>query len=212
MKRSAEVLTQRMGRRGFLRVLTAAGLSAAAATQLGRIALAHSREEADLDILQLAVTAEHLAVDAYSRTLEAGFSGRVQAYLAAALEQEQAHLTALIDTITLGFNEIPVAPPRFSYGFDFTPANQMRIVETLIALETAFTGAYLGAIPLIENKEVLAAAAAIAMNEEAHLTVLRDTLIEMGGVVEGPPVPNGRAFAQPISAEEATAAVMSFVQ
>lgn len=211
MKLSQEMLNRKVGRRGFIRVLTAAGLSAAAATQLGRVALAQSGEISDLDILQLATTAEYLAVDAYTRTLTAGFSGEVQAYLAAAREQEQAHLTALIDTITLGFNELPVAQPRFAYGFDFTADNQMQIIETLIALETAFTGAYLGAIPLIENKDVLAAAASIAMNEEAHLTILRDTLLEMGGMVEGPQVPNGRAFAVAISAEEATAAVSSFI-
>jgi hypothetical protein len=211
MKLSKELLHRKVGRRGFLRVLTAAGLSAAAATRLGRIALAQSGNLTDLDILQLATTAEYLAVDVYTKTLMAGFTGEVQAYLAAAREQEQAHLTALIDTITLGFNELPVAQPQFVYGVDFTPANQMQILETLIALETAFTGAYLGAIPLLENKDVLAAAASIAMNEEAHLTVLRDTLLDMGGMVDGPQVPNGRAFAVAISAEEASEAVSSFI-
>ncbi len=212
MKLNAELLNKQLGRRGFMRVLTATGISAVSATQLGRLALAQSDGIDDLAILQLATTAEHLAVDAYTKVLGAGFSGDVLEYLAAAREQEQAHLTALMDTIVLGFNAIPVAKPEFVYGFDFTPNNHMTILQTMIALETAFTGAYLGAIPLIQNKDVLAAAASIAMNEEAHLTILRDTLVDMGGMVDGPQVPNGRAFAAAITPEEATAAVSSFIK
>lgn len=212
MKLNQQLLQKNIGRRGFVKVLTAAGISAVAATQLGKFALAQSDGVDDLAILQLATTAEYLAVDAYTKVLGAGFEGEVLEYLAAAREQEQAHLTALIDTISIGFNAIPVAKPDFAYGFDFTKDNQMTIIQTMIALETAFTGAYLGAIPLIENKDVLSAAAAIAMNEEAHLTVLRDTLIGMGGMVDGPRVPNGRAFGLAITPAEATAAVSSFIK
>jgi hypothetical protein len=212
MKANTALLTKQMGRRGFMRVLTSAGISAAATTQLGRVALAQSNGIDDLAILQLATTAEYLAVDAYTKILGAGFEGDTVEYLAAAREQEQAHLDALIDTITLGFSEIPVAKPDFVYPVEFTKDNQMKILEVMIALETAFTGAYLGAIPLIQNKDVLAAAASIAMNEEAHLTILRDTLIGMGGMVEGPQVPNGRTFGVAITPEEATAAVTSFIK
>jgi hypothetical protein len=81
----------------------------------------------------------------------------------------------------------------------------------MIALETAFTGAYLGAVPLIQNKDVLSAAVAIAMNQESHLATLRGGLLNLGGKVEGAQVPNGRAFGVAIMPAQATAAVSSFV-
>lgn len=166
----------------------------------------------DLDILQLATTAEYLAVDAYTNILGAGFDQEAIDYFTVARQQEQAHLDALIATIQGPFKGTPVAKPEFVYGFEFTPANHIKILETMIALETAFTGAYLGAIPLIQNKDVLAAAGSIAMNEEAHLTILRDTLIGLGGTVSGKQVPNGRTFGIPITPEEATAAVSGFIK
>jgi hypothetical protein len=115
MQLSQDVLVKQLDRRSFMRVLTAAGNSAAAASQLGRLALAQPKGIDDLAILQLATPAEYLAVDAYTN-----------------------------------------------------------------------------------------------MNEEAHLTTLRDTLIGIGGMVEGPQVPNGRAFSMAITPEAATTAVSGF--
>jgi rubrerythrin len=200
-----------VARRGFIRVLTAAGVSTALASKLGNFAMAQGGPS-DVDILNLALTAEYLAVDAYTNALKAGFSGEIKAYLEEAKAQEEVHVKALTDTITGPFKAKAVAMPKFTYGaLMFNQANQMKILETMIALETAFTGAYLGAIPLIQNKDVLAAAAAIAMNEEAHLTLLRDSLLTLGGKVEGKQVPNGRAFGVAITPEQATNAVTSFI-
>ena len=204
-------LEQNLGRRGFLKVLTAAGVSIAAAQTLGAQAVAQSGDITDVDILNLALTAEYLAVDSYTKALGAGFPGGITDYMTEALKQEEIHVKALQDTIkALGGKA--VARPSFSYsGLKFNKANQKKILETMIALETAFTGAYLGAIPLIKNKDVLSAAAAIAMNEESHLATLRGGLINLGGTVDGPQVPNGRAFGVAITPAQATAAVTSFI-
>jgi hypothetical protein len=203
---------RKLGRRGFLKVLTAAGVGAATAQSLGLNALANAQGVTDLDILQLALTAEYLATDVYTNALKAGFPGGIADYMVEALKQEEAHVKALTDTIRGPFNGKPVDRPKFSYGdLQFTRANQMKILETMIALETAFTGAYLGAIPLIQNKAVLSAAAAIAMNEESHLATLRGGLISLGGKVEGPQVPNGRALGVAITPEQATKAVSGFI-
>lgn len=204
-------LEQQVGRRGFLKVLTAAGVSVAAAQTLGVKALAQGGPS-DVDILNLALTAEYLAVDVYTRALTVGFPGGIRDYLAEALKQEESHVKALTDTITGPFKARAAARPNFSYGdLQFNSANQQKILATMIALETAFTGAYLGAIPLIQNKDVLSAAAAIAMNEEAHLATLRGGLINLGGKVDGPQVPNGRAYGVAITPAQATAAVTGFV-
>ena len=205
-------LERSIGRRGFLKVITAAGVSAAVAQNLGVRAVAAAQGVTDVDILNLALTAEYLATDVYTKALKAGFPGGITDYMDEALKQEQAHVKALQDTIQGPFKAKPVDRPMFTYGgLEFTKPNQMKILETMIALETAFTGAYLGAIPLIQNKDVLAAAAAIAMNEEAHLATLRGGLINLGGKVEGPQVPNGRAFGKAITPAEATKAVSGFV-
>jgi hypothetical protein len=205
-------MEQRLARRGFLKVLTAVGVSTVAAGGLGRIALAQGGI-GDLDILQLALTAEYLATDVYTKSLTVPYPQGIKDYLEEALKQEELHVKALQDTIAGPFKGTPVARPQFSYGaLEFNRANQMKVLETMIALETAFTGAYLGAIPLIQNKAVLAAAAAIAMNEESHLATLRGGLINLGGKVDGPQVPNGRPLGVAITPEQATAAVMGFVK
>jgi hypothetical protein len=205
-------LEHQIGRRGFLKVLTAAGVSVAAAKSLGLESVASAQGVTDVDILNLALTAEYLAVDVYTKALMAGFPAGITDYMREALSQEQVHVKALQDTITGPFKAKAVDRPNFTYGgLQFTRANQMKIMETMIALETAFTGAYLGAIPLIQNKDVLSAAAAIAMNEESHLATLRGGLINLGGKVDGPQVPNGRAFGAAITPAQATAAVMGFV-
>ncbi len=204
---------KKANRRQFVKVLTAGGLSAALATQLGQLAVAQSQGVSDLDVLNLALTAEYLATDAYTRALTVAFPGDIRDYLSEALKHEEAHVKALQDTISGPFRATPVARPQFTYGdLQFNAANRVKVLETLVALETAFTGAYLGAIPLIQNKAVLSAAASIAMNEEAHLAVLRDSVLELGGRVEGPQTPVGRAFAVAITPEQATRAVQGFIR
>ncbi|WP_027877724.1 ferritin-like domain-containing protein [Meiothermus cerbereus] len=204
---------QNLARRKFVKVLTAAGLSTALAHSLVGQALAQSQGVSDLDVLNLALTAEYLATDAYTRALTVNFPGEIRDYLSEALKHEEAHVKALTDTIRGPFNAMPVARPQFAYGdLQFNTANRLKVLETLVALETAFTGAYLGAIPLIQNKAVLSAAASIAMNEEAHLAILRDSVLSLGGRVEGTQTPVGRAFAVAITPQQATQAVQGFVR
>lgn len=205
-------LDRQVARRGFLKVLTAAGISGVVATQLGGVALAQAGKITDLDILQLATTAEYLAVDAYTNALKAGFGGDIQDYLKEALKQEQAHLDALIATIQGPFKAKPVERPKFDYPVKFTKDNQIAVLRLLNALEDAFVGAYLGALPLIQNKDVLAAAGAILGNEAVHRSLIRDSRLELGDKeVPGPQVPNDRAFEVPITAKQAADAVGSFI-
>lgn len=206
-------LNRQVARRGFLKVLTATGISTAAATQLGGAALAQAGKITDLDILQLATTAEYLAVDAYTHALKADFGGDIQDYLAEALKQEQAHLDALIATIKGPFKAMPVARPMFEYPVKFTKENQIAVLRLLNALEDAFVGAYLGALPLIQNKDVLAAAGAILGNECVHRSLIRDSRLNLGDKeVPGPQVPNDRAFEVAITAKQASDAVGSFIK
>jgi hypothetical protein len=76
---------QNIARRGFLKVLTAAGVGAATAQSLGTAALAQAGAVTDVDILNLALTAEFLAVDVYNNALLASFPGGIRDYLQEAL-------------------------------------------------------------------------------------------------------------------------------
>ena len=201
-----------LARRQFMRVLTDTGLSAAFAGSLLDRALAAHGGPSDADILQLALTAEYLAVDAYTKSLFGGFQGLVKDYLEAALTQEEAHVKALRDTLSaLGVK--PVEKPSFVYPVEFLPRNQLAILRLLNALEDAFVGAYLGALPLIQSKDVLKAAGAILGNEAAHRATVRASRILLGDQeLPGPRSPADRAFEVAITPEEAQKAVSGFIR
>jgi hypothetical protein len=208
-----EKLKHNLARRQFVKVLTAAGLTSAFAGHLVGRALAQAgRGPSDLDILQLALTAEYLAADAYTRSRFGGFEGLVKDYLEAAQEQEEAHVKALRDTVT-SLGARPVERPTFTYPVEFLPRNQLAILRLLNALEDAFVGAYLGALPLISNKEILKAAGAILGNEAAHRATVRASRILLGDrELPGPRSPADRAFEVAITPEEAQKAVGGFIR
>jgi hypothetical protein len=200
-----------LARRQFIKVLTTTGLSLGVAQSLVSRALAQ-KGPSDLDILQLALTAEYLAADAYTRSLFGGFQGLVKDYLEAALAQEEAHVKALRETIQ-ALGSRPVERPNFTYPIEFGPRNQLGILRLLNALEDAFVGAYLGALPLIGNKDVLKAAGAILGNEAAHRATVRASRILLGDQeLPGPRSPADRAFEVAITPEEAQRAVSGFIR
>ena len=202
-----------LGRRDFLKVLTAAGISSGFALQLGQHAVAQSAGITDLDILNLALTAEYLASDVYDQVIFCGFDGSIKEYLDAARDQENVHVKALQDTIRGAFKATPVKRPEFVYPVSFNSKNQIPVLRLMNALEDAFVGAYLGALPLIQNKDILAAAGAILGNECTHRCLIRQSRINLGDeTVTGLQVPNDRAFELPISASAAGAAVSSFIK
>ena len=202
-----------LGRRDFLKVLTAAGVSSGFALHLGQQAIAQSAGITDLDILNLALTAEYLATDVYYNVTLCGFDGVVKDYIDAARDQENVHVKALQDTIRGVFNAKPVARPEFVYPVTFSTKTQIPVLRLMNALEDAFVGAYLGALPLIQNKDILAAAGAIMGNECTHRCLIRQSRINLGDdTITGLEVGNDRAFEIPISASAAGAAVSSFIK
>ncbi len=208
-----EKLKHNLARRQFVKVLTAAGLTSAFAGHLVGRALAQAgRGPSDLDILQLALTAEYLATDAYARTRFASFEGEIRQYLEAALAQEEAHLKALQDAIrSLGGK--PVERPQFVYPIQFLSSTRLQVLRLLNALEDAFVGAYLGALPLLQNKDLVKAAGSILGNEAVHRALIRDSRLSLNDPeLPGPRVPNDRAFEVAITPEEAQKAVGGFIR
>jgi hypothetical protein len=154
----------------------------------------------DADIAKLAATAELLAIDFYTRALGSKkFTGAEEAYMAAALQNEKDHYKALAGVLK-------AAAPK---GLHFTyPAGTFasgKSIGTLgQALETAFVGAYLGAVTALKSNDLKGVAATIGANESRHLAILSN--IAAGTIVSGPSFP--KAF----TAAQATKAVTPFVK
>ncbi|GIU93634.1 MAG: hypothetical protein KatS3mg012_0091 [Gaiellaceae bacterium] len=154
---------------------------------------------ADSDIAKLAATAELLAIDFYRRAIASKtFTGDELGYLAAALGNERAHYKALAGVLG---NDAPKGL-KFKY-----PAGAFRTRRSIgklgQALETAFVGAYMGAVTALDSNELKGVAAQIGANESRHLAILSN--IAAGRIVPAPALP------QVLTAEQATKAVTPFL-
>jgi hypothetical protein len=154
----------------------------------------------DVAIASLAATAELLAIDFYGMGIDSGFfTGDQLAYMRAAQKNEQDHYDALAEV--LGAD----APKDLTFTYpEGTFASAESIATTGTALETAFVGAYMGAISALSDNGLKKVAAQIGANEAQHLTVLKS--LEAGGsLVPNPSLP------EVLTAAEATAAVTPFL-
>jgi hypothetical protein len=154
---------------------------------------------ADTDIAKLAATAELLAIDFYTRSIRSGkLRGAEAAYLAAALQNERDHYAALAGVLGAG------APKNLKFKFPAgTFASARSIGKTGQALETAFVGAYLGAVTALRSNDLKGVAAQIGNNESRHLAILSN--IAAGTIVSGP------SFPKALTAAQATKAVTPFL-
>ena len=155
---------------------------------------------ADADIAKLAATAELLAIDFYTRAIRSKqFRGDELGYMQAALGNEQAHYQALAGVLGMA------APKNLKFTYPNGSFASARAVGKLgMALETAFVGAYMGAVTALKSNELKGVAAQIGANESRHLSVL--TNIAAGGVIVPAP-----ALPKVLTAKQATAAVTPFL-
>jgi hypothetical protein len=153
----------------------------------------------DADIAKLAATAELLAIDFYGKAIASKhFKADELDYMAAALGNEQAHYKALKGVLKA---QTP-AGLKFRYP-DGAWASAKSIGKLGMALETAFVGAYMGAVTALRSNELKGVAAEIGANESRHLSVL--TNIANGRITPAP------AFPKVFTAAQATAAVKPFL-
>jgi hypothetical protein len=154
---------------------------------------------ADSDIAKLAATAELLAIDFYKRAIASKkFKGDELGYMGAALGNEQAHYEALAGVLG------KAAPKGLRFKYPRGSFMSAKSIGGLgQALETAFVGAYMGAVIALKSNELKGVAAQIGANESRHLSVL--TNIAAGRIVPAPALP------QVYTAAQATKAVSPFV-
>jgi hypothetical protein len=153
----------------------------------------------DADIAKLAATAELLAIDFYTRAIASKqLKGDELGYLASAMENERAHYAALKGVLR---SQTP-AGLTFRYPAGAF-ASRHAIGGLGQALETAFVGAYMGAVTALKSNELKGVAAEIGACESRHLSVLSN--IAAGQIAPAPDLP------KVLSAAQATKAVSPFL-
>lgn len=132
--------------------------------------------ESDVDVLNFALTLEHLENAFYREGIGLFDFGtdnlgpfNINEQLAAIQAHEQAH----VDTLTAVITELG-GDPALEQGYDFTDAyaSDSAFLETAQALENVGVGAYNGAGPLIADPALLTAAGSIVSVEARHAAYL----------------------------------------
>lgn len=174
----------RFGRRLFLRHTAPAVLSATAIALLsGResLAAAGKKDAAnDVGILNTALGAEQEAIAAYQVGAESGLLQKPVRDLAIAFQgQHKAHADLLASTVKK-LGGTPVAA-RKTADYKF-PADKLKsqadVLRFAAGLEKGAVSAYLGAIPVFDNRDLAKAAGSILGDEAMHWAILRNALGE----------------------------------
>jgi hypothetical protein len=155
----------------------------------------------DLEILNYALTLEHLEAAFYKQVNAAGvLTGNAAAYFATIGEHEAAHVTALTQAIS-DAGGTPIAA-RASYSFDALGdlSTAAGILAAAEVLEATGVAAYNGAGPEISDSGILTTAGAIVQTEANHVAIVR-VLIDPNAN----PVPN--AFPEAMAPEDVLDAV-----
>ena len=166
---------------GFGRVTLSATAIALLAGQeglvLGRAAHA-ATPNSDIAILNAALGAEQEAVAAYQVGAESGLLKKPALDLAVQFQgHHKEHIDALAKTVTK-LGGAPVEPPK---SFNF-PTEKLKSQADVLAfaagLEKGAVSAYLGAVPILKDRDLAKVAASILGDEAMHWAVLRHALGE----------------------------------
>lgn len=140
----------------------------------------------DLDILNYALTLEHLEDTMYKQIVASGkLTGDEQAYAMQFGAHEAAHVQALTQTIQkLGGTPV-AAQAKYNYPAFDTRDN---IVKFLVTVEDLGAAAYLGAAPDIKSPDLLTVAVQIHNIEGEHASIWRrqDKVTPVAGAFAAP--------------------------
>lgn len=130
----------------------------------------------DVKILNTAIGAEHEAVAAYQVGAE---SGLLKPDVLKVAVQFQGHHKEHIDALAQAVKSLGGTPAeaKADYGFPVHKLkNQTDVLEFAAGLERGAVSAYVGAIPVFDNRDLSFAAASILADESMHWAVLRSAL------------------------------------
>ncbi len=148
----------------------------------------------DAEILNFALTLEYLEAAFYTKkAAEVGLSGQAKTYAKQFGDEETAHVAALTAAIR-ALGGTPVKEPKFV----FPVTSQASFLALASVLENTGVGAYNGAAPSLQSKQVLAEAGGIVQVEARHAAAI-DLLIGKS------PTPN-EGFDKPLTKSQVLAA------
>jgi Ferritin-like domain len=152
----------------------------------------------DLAIVNYALTLEYLESQFYAKVISSGlFKGTVLSVIKTFGAEEDQHVAAL-KKVAMSLGK-PAAVPTGKF-----PIQSASQVASLAAtVENLGAAAYLGQAPLIQSKEILAAALSIHSIEARHAATLNL-------LTKKTPTPNG-AFGSPATMQQVLAAVKPFI-
>ena len=136
----------------------------------GKMASALAQDLTDVDIIQFALTLEHLEAAMYQEMLAANIlSGKELMYIQSFGQHEAAH----VDGLTAALQAVGVEPVKALADYQF-PAFDSReaILNFAKVAEDIGVGAYQGAANLIDNKDYLAVAGSIVQVEARHAAII----------------------------------------
>jgi hypothetical protein len=158
--------------RGGSRADLLRGAAAGGAALLGALALPAPGRAAttnDVDILNYALTLEYLQASFYTETERIGALKTTAARRAARVlgSVERAHVKALRKVLGRS------AVKRPFFNFQGTTEDERKFLKTAVAFEDLAVAAYKGQAPLIDSKQILAAAVSIHSVEARHAAWMR---------------------------------------
>lgn len=163
-----------IGRSGLLLSGTAIALLS------GRESLAQGDGAAgDIRVLNTALSAELEAIAAYQVGAESGLLQKAVLDLAVTFQgHHKAHADLLSKTVEKLGGKPVAAKAKYAFPTD-SLKNQSDVLRFAAGLEKGAVSAYLGAVPVFENRELAKAAASILGDEAMHWAVLRQALGEV---------------------------------
>lgn len=199
---SAEAFARPRSRREFFKALAVAGTGVAAGSLLVSPKANAQSGNGDVDIANFALTLEYLEAEFYTLAADSGvLGGAAQAVVENLADHEQQHVDAIIGLLE-GAGATPVEKPEFTFPSDAL-TSEASILNLAFTLEPVGVGAYLGAAPLIQSPDILAAAGSIAGVEGEHVVAVGNLL----GVVP----PANMAFPAALTQDEVLAAAGPFL-
>jgi rubrerythrin len=126
----------------------------------------------DIDILNVALTLEHLEATFYARAVSKGrnMSAETRRLVREIRDNETAHVDAITQTIRR-LSGRPVPAPKVGFGDVFT--SERTFLKLAQTLEDTGVSAYNGAAPSIRSADVLNAAGSIVQIEARHAALIR---------------------------------------
>ena len=171
-------------------------------TSTSKKSTSSSSNKGDLEIVQYALTLEHIETDFYNAVIKSGVvKDKKLAEVAKMIrDNEQEHVDALTQTV----KQLGGTPKKPKTTFDAViKGGANMVLQTAATVENLGAAAYLGQAGRIKSKDVLAAALAIHTVEGRHAAALNNAV---GKTI----VPDG-AFAKPASMAEVLPKVKPFL-